>query len=110
MKYSPDPRPVWATELGLMFGLGFLLASVLWLSLWFFRAQPSQAAVIDEKESELSVCQVERQRFREQAEQAQSDRERVSRQLRDAQIGWGRCLREKNAEPGATETAANKPD
>lgn len=108
MKYSRDPRPVWATELTLMFACGFILASVLWLSLWFFNARPSQAMAMTEKESAMAACQAEKDRYRGQVGSLQAESKQLDAKLRDARLGWGRCLRGKE-EATAPATAQASP-
>lgn len=97
MKYH-DPKPFWATELAVVFFLGFLLASALWLGAWFLYARPVQAAQQNETESALAACQVARDGFQQQLEEARAAREQTEVKLREAQLGWGRCIRKEKEE------------
>jgi len=99
---------VWVTELALMFALGFVLASALWLGLWFYHAQPAQAAAIDQKESVLTACEAERDQFQKQAEEVQFQNEDLEKKLHDARVGWGRCIRSQSETPASTDAAANE--
>lgn len=109
MKYSRDPRPVWATELTLMFASGFILASLLWLSLWFFNARPSQAMAMTEKESAMAACQAEKDRYRGQVEVLQLESKQLETKLREVRLGWGRCLRGKEEATAAAAAPASPP-
>jgi len=107
VSYS-SARPIWVTELTLMFVLGFVFATALWLGLWFYHAQPSQAAAIDRKESALATCEEERDQFRHQSQQAQAQNGDLEKKLHDARVGWGQCIRGKGEAPASTDTAASK--
>lgn len=110
MKYSSNPRPVWVTELTLTFFLGFALASGLWLGLWFLQARPAQAAAIDERETELAACQTAREALQTRHEEIAAARQQLDTDLREAKLGWGRCIREKSGSTAAgTEGRAANP-
>ena len=47
----------WAAELFLMFFSGFGLATLLWLGVWFFYAQPAHTAELGTKEAALEAKQ-----------------------------------------------------
>jgi len=113
MKYSRDPRPVWFTELLLVFALGFLLSTALWLGLWFFQTRPASAAALDEQETRLAACELQRDELQAQYSTVAEENQQLDGELRDAKLGWGRCIREKTqrgpapSEPGTR--AANQP-
>jgi hypothetical protein len=94
MKYH-DPKPFWATELALVFTTGFLLASALWLGAWFLYARPVQAAQQSETESALAICQSARDAMHKELEQVRAASQQAEVKLRDAMLGWGRCIRGK---------------
>lgn len=85
----------WTAELLFMFAAGFALATMLWLALWFFRAEPTQAAAIQLKESALQECIATKQVCTESKEKLQTANRDISRQLEEALVGWGRCIRSK---------------
>lgn len=103
MKYSADPKPVWFTELTLVFFIGFALATALWLGLWFLQARPAYASAMDEREAELAACQSAREELQTQHDAVVAARQQLDTELREAKLGWGRCIREKNQ---SSETAA----
>jgi len=83
----------WATELFLVFVLGFVLATGLWLGIWFVHARPIQA-------DSLHSCVTEKQelaelRARVETAKQQADRQlkEVNAKLEDALVGWGRCIK-----------------
>lgn len=83
----------WGTELFLVFILGFVLATALWLGVWFVHAKPTHA-------DSLQSCLAEKQelaqlRARVEIEKRDSDQklEEVNAKLEDALAGWGRCIR-----------------
>jgi len=102
MKYSANPKPVWITELTVTFFLGFTLATGLWLGLWFLQARPAQAVAMDEREAELAACQTAREELQKSHETIAAAKQQLDTELREAKLGWGRCLREKQG----SETAA----
>ncbi len=113
MRYSRDPRPIWFTELLLVFALGFLLSTALWLGLWYFQARPASAAALDEQETQLAACELERDGLQAQNTAMTEEKEQLDTALRDAKLGWGRCIREKNqqglANPDPEARASNQP-
>jgi hypothetical protein len=94
MKYR-DPKPSWATELAVVFVMGFLLASAVWLGAWFLYARPVQAAQQSETESALAACQTARDTFELHLQEARAASQQTEVKLRDAMLGWGRCIRGK---------------
>jgi len=107
MKYH-DPQPFWATELALVFSAGFLLATALWLGAWFLYARPVQAAQQSETETALAACQAARDGFQQQFEQARAAGQQTEGKLRDALLGWGRCIRKEDAAPAPDEVRTAK--
>jgi hypothetical protein len=86
----------WGTELFLVFFLGFVLATGLWLGIWFVHARPIQA-------DSLQSCVAEKQelaslRAKVETEKQLADRqlEEVNAKLEDALAGWGRCIKSQN--------------
>lgn len=81
----------WARELSFAFGGGFLLASLLWLGLWYFEARPTQADAIQEKESavqemesRLKECATARSQALESNERLESEVAQLDHQLKQA--------------------------
>ena len=89
----------WVTELSLVFILGFALATILWLGLWFFQTKPAQAAALQVHESQLHRCLAEKELCRQRSEKLQGENQAISAKLEDALTGWGRCIRAKEAAP-----------
>ena len=46
VKYASRAGAGWGTELPVMFVFGFLVATILWLGLWFLWARPAEAAAL----------------------------------------------------------------
>ena len=83
----------WGTELFLVFLLGFVLATGLWLGVWYVHAKPTHA-------DSLQSCLAEKQelaelRARIEVEKQDADQKlgEVNAKLEDALAGWGRCIR-----------------
>ena len=81
----------WSRELTIAFGGGFLLASLLWLGLWYFQARPTQADAIQEKESvvqemesRLEQCNTESAQTAETNQRLESEVAQLDRQLKQA--------------------------
>lgn len=104
MKYSSDPKPFWITELMIVFVLGFALASALWLGVWFLHMRPAHAAAMDQRDQQLAYCQTARQQLHTQHEQVLAAKQQLDTELRDAKLGWGRCIRNQG------QSAASNPD
>ncbi len=111
MRYSSDPKPFWITELMVVFALGFALASALWLGLWFLQTRPAQAAALDQRDEQLAACQAARDELQAQHEQLVTAKQQLDSELRDAQLGWGRCLRSQreNETADANPRPASQP-
>ena len=104
MRYKNSSRTGWTAELLVMFVSGFLLASMLWLALWFFQLKAAQAAALRAKESALQTkqtallnCVTEKNQCRELKERIQAENGEINAKLNEALLGWGRCIRGKNA-------------
>lgn len=91
----------WITELFLVFVLGFLAATVLWLGLWFFQTRPAQAAAVQEKESALEKCLAATELCDQTKAKFRTEKEELDRKLKQALAGWGRCIREGQNTEGA---------
>jgi len=81
----------WARELTFAFGGGFLLASFLWVGLWYFQARPTQADALQERESvaqelelRLEKCNAERLQTAETNQRLESEVAQLDRQLKQA--------------------------
>ncbi len=109
MHYT-DPKPIWATEMVILFSLGFLTASLLWIGVWFFSLQPQYQAALDEKTAEVAKCATERSEVEVQLEQVRGAGETSESKLGEITTRLGRCLRDKrNLEKlqAQTQSAAN---
>jgi hypothetical protein len=82
-----------------VFILGFVLATMLWLGLWFFHAKPAQAAALQAHESELHTCLAERELCSQRSKKLESENQEMSTKLEDALAGWGRCIRSRPTAP-----------
>jgi uncharacterized membrane protein YccC len=92
----------WAGELFVMFLFGFVLASMVWLGLWFIQAKPAHTAALEVKEAALEAksaaleqCLGANQELNALRDRAQADNEELSAKLEKALAGWGRCIRSK---------------
>jgi len=90
----------WTSELGFAFGGGFLLASLLWLGLWYFQARPTQADAIQEKEGvvqemelRLGQCNAARAQAGVANQQLEAEVAQLDRQLKQAWAGSRRAAR-----------------
>lgn len=110
MHYT-DPKPIWATELVMLFSLGFLTASLLWIGVWFFSLQPEYHAAVDEKTAALATCSAERSELEGQLEQVRSAGETSESKLGEITTRLGRCMRDKrNLETNAQTQSAAIPE
>ena len=89
----------WAAELWVMFVLGFVLATLLWLGLWFFETRPAQAAALEAQGSALQNCLAEKQSCSQQREKLESENQEIAKKRDQALAGWGRCIRGESAAP-----------
>ncbi len=96
MKYS-DPAPGWTTELIATFVFGFVLATLLWLGLWFFKTKPDHAAALHARETASRECVAAKNECDGQRDKARAENENIRQQLEEARLGWGRCLKSKKA-------------
>ena len=90
----------WTRELTAAFGGGFLLATLLWLGLWYFQTRPAQAGALQERESavqelelRLERCTAERQRAGEASQRLEGEVAQLHRQIKQAWAAAGRCAR-----------------
>jgi hypothetical protein len=92
----------WGAELGIVFISGFLLATFFWLGLWFFIARPVEAEAVRqrdtalrEKETALVQCLGVRDECQEERSRIRTENARLEAKLKEALVGWGRCIRSK---------------
>jgi hypothetical protein len=90
----------WAAELYVTFAAGFVVSSLLWLGVYFYQARPAQAGalqaqevVLEETEADLQQCALEREEYTEANKRLESEKKAIGKELKQARIGWGRCLR-----------------
>src|SRR5947209_112060 len=98
MKYTNRTRTGWTAELLVMFVSGFLLATMLWLALWFFQLKPAQAAALraqesglQAKESALVNCVAAKDQCNELKDKIRAENGEIKAKLKEALLGWGRC-------------------
>lgn len=87
----------WIRELSFTFGGGFLLATLLWLGLWYYQTRPAQADALQERESavqeleqRLERCTAEKQRGDEANQRLEAEVAQLDRQLKQAWAAAGR--------------------
>jgi uncharacterized protein HemX len=104
MKYS-DPGPGWTIELIVTFVLGFVLATALWVGVWFFWAKPARATALQKtetalraRETALQECVAAKDQCNELKNRMQAENTEMDAKLKQALAGWGRCLKTKKAE------------
>ncbi len=91
----------WGVELLIVFVSGFLVATMLWLGLWFFWTKPAQGAALEVKEAAFQAK--ESALLNCVAAKNQCD------ELKEALLGWGRCIRGKNAPEAQQKPKGNTP-
>jgi septal ring factor EnvC (AmiA/AmiB activator) len=98
----------WTSELAIVFGAGFLAASLLWLGVWFFQARPAQASALEAQGSELqetqqalAQCQTSVGLLTEDKAMLETEVKQLDTMLKNA---WAAASR-KAANPGATGVA-----
>jgi hypothetical protein len=105
-------RTGWTAELLVVFASGCLLATMLWLGLWFFWIRPAEAAAssakdaaLHEKEVALVTCVAAKDQCNQLKNKIQAENKKIDAKLKEALLGWGGCIRskthpaEKNAKP-----------
>ena len=109
VKYASRAGAGWGTELLVMFVFGFLVATILWLGLWFFLARPAQAAAVRtkeaalrDKETALLNCVAAKDQRERLQDSLQSENKQLDGKLNEALKGWGNCIRSKTS-PEAQE-------
>ncbi len=92
----------WAAELFLVFFSGFGLATLLWLGVWFFYAQPAHTAELGTKEAALEAKQTSLEQSATAndhcnalKDKLQTENEEISGKLNAALRRWRRCIRSK---------------
>ena len=106
----------WGAELLVVFISGFLLATMLWLGVWFFGARPGQAAAVRakeaalrEKETALLNCVAAKDQCNELKAKIQAENGEINAKLKEALLGWGRCIRSKNVPEAQQKAKPNAP-
>jgi len=94
----------WGAELLAVFISGFLLATMLWLGVWFFGARQGQEAevrareaAVREKETALLNCVAAKDQCIQQKANLQAENGEINAKLKEALLGWGRCIRGRNS-------------
>ncbi len=116
MKYTNRTRTGWTAELLVMFVSDFLLATMLCLALWFFQLKPAQAAALRAKEGALQAketaflnCLAEKNQCSELKDKIQAENGEINAKLKEALVGWARCIRSKNAPNAQEKPKGNNP-
>ena len=109
-------RTGWGAELLIMFSCGFLLATMLWVGLWFFWTRPAQAATLRAKETALQAneaalldCVAAKDQCNELKAKSDGENKALDAKLNEALIGWGRCIKSKNTPYAQEEAKPNTP-
>lgn len=91
----------WASELFFVFAAGFLVATLLWLGLYFYQARPAQAdalqaqeATLREADARLRQCSAEKDGLAQLNQQLESEVNELDQKLRQAWAAYGRCAQE----------------
>ena len=88
----------WSRELVVMFTVGFVAATLLWVALWYFQARPAHADILQAQETELQQTQTQLQQCKTEREKLGQTREQLERrvheldqQLKSARAAHSRC-------------------
>ena len=87
----------WTGELVLMLVAGFVLATLLWVGLWFLHLKPDQALVLQEQMAAVERCLAEKESWHQEEQRLKAENREISRRLNQARAGWARCIRSKSA-------------
>lgn len=116
MKYTDSSRTGWGAELLAMFVFGFLLATMLWLGLWFFWMRPAQAAALQAKEGALRAkesallnCVAAKDQCNELNDKLQAENKQIDTRFKEALKRWGSCIRGKTAPETLEKPKPNPP-
>src|SRR5712692_6950460 len=84
----------WGVELLIVFVSGFLVATMLWLGLWFFWTKPAQGAALEVKEAALQAkesallnCVAAKNQCDELKDRIQAENQQLDSKLKEAFIG-----------------------
>lgn len=94
-RYITSPR-WWTKELLVMFVVGLVLATILWLGLWLLSVKPAQAIALQAQKTALEKCLAEKDLCSQVKAKLEADNKVISRRLDEARAGWGRCIRSKS--------------
>ena len=86
----------WTTELIATFVFGLVLATMLWLGLWFFHLKPIQAAELQAEKMALESCLGENISCNRAKDVFEAENQEINQRLDEARVGWGRCIRSKS--------------
>ena len=123
VKYTSRAGAGWGTELLVMFVFGFLVATILWLGLWFFLARPAEAgelrakeaalqakeAALGDKETALLNCVAAKDQRDELRDKLQAENKQIDTKLKEVLKGWGNCIRGKSAPEAQEKPKPNTP-
>jgi hypothetical protein len=116
VKYSSRSGMGWGAELLAVFVSGFLVATILWLGLWFFRGRTAQSdaartkeAALQAKETVLVNCVAAKNQCNELKDRVQAENQQLDAKLKEALLGWGRCIKSKNAPEPSGKPKPNAP-
>ncbi len=115
VKYKSSSGAGWRVELGnLCFRL--LACDILWLALWLIQLRPARAVAFQEKEAALRAKEAALQNCVAAADQCgrlkdslQAENKETNAKLKEALIGWGRCIKGKNSSPRQEKPSPNSP-
>ncbi len=116
LKYRASSGAGWRAELVATFVFGFLLATILWLGLWLLQLRPARAAAFQEKEAALRAkeaalqnCVAAEDQCASLKDSLQAENKETNAKLKEALIGWGRCIKGKNSSPRQEKPSPNSP-
>ncbi len=99
----------WTSELAVVFGTGFAVATLLWLGVWFFQARPAQASALEAQgselqqvQSELAQCQASEKLLTEDKEILETEVKQLDTMLKRA---WAASARRSPAKSEAAGVA-----
>ncbi|HXE74604.1 MAG TPA: hypothetical protein VNN18_03065 [Candidatus Xenobia bacterium] len=88
----------WSRELLVLFLLGFVAATLLWVGVWYFQARPAHADIVRAQETELEQtqsrlqqCTAEREKLGENNQQLERRVRELDQQFKNAWAAYSRA-------------------
>ncbi len=73
----------WNRELLVMFTVGFVAATLLWVGVWYFQARPAHADMLQAQETERQQAQSQLQQCTVERDQLRQTNTRLDRRVHD---------------------------